>query len=150
MNVVLLYDFDPQWTPGEKDEIAAAHQRLTESLSSAGFSVDLIPVVDPCFPEQLSSYDSRQCVLFNWCDGIPGLRHSEYMVVRQLEQLGFVFTGSGSDTLFLSYDKLRVKKIWIERGFRRLAGVCTIHRKATAGMNFRQSSSRPPVTAVSG
>jgi len=116
MNVVLLYDLNPQWTAFEKNEITAAHQRLTESLASAGFSIDLIPIVDQCFPEQLSSFDSRQCVLINWCDGIPGFRHSEYMVVRQLEQLGFVFTGSGSDTLSLSYDKLRVKEILDRKG----------------------------------
>jgi D-alanine-D-alanine ligase len=116
MNVLLLYDLNPQWTALEKDEITAAHQRLTDLLSSAGFSIDLIPVVDQSFPERLSSFDSRRCVLFNWCDGIPGFHHSEYMVVRQLEQMGFVFTGSGSNTLSLSYDKLRVKKILDRKG----------------------------------
>ncbi len=116
INVLLLYDSDPLWTPVEKEEIASAHQRLTQSLSSSGYSVDLIPVVDPCFPEQLTLHDSRRCVLFNWCEGIPGFRHSEYMVVRQLEELGFVFTGSGSKTLSLSYDKLRVKEIMDGRG----------------------------------
>jgi len=111
MNVLLLYDLNPDWTPSEKEEVTQAHCRLSGALSSAGFSIDLLPVVDQHFPQRLSSYDSRQCVLFNWCDGIPGLHHSEYLVVRHLEQLGFVFTGSGSATLALSYDKHRVKQI---------------------------------------
>lgn len=116
MNVLLLYDLDPDWTPAEKEEVAEAHSRLGGALSSAGFSIDLLPVVDRHFPERLSSYDSRDCVLFNWCDGIPGLHHSEYIVVRHLEQLGFVFTGSGSATLALSYDKHRVKQILERQG----------------------------------
>ena len=116
MNVLLLYDLDPDWTPHEKEEVTEAHIRLSDALSSAGFSIDRLPVVDPNFSQRLASFDSRECVLFNWCDGIPGLHHSEWMVVRQLEQMGFVFTGSGSDTLSLSYDKGRVKEILDRKG----------------------------------
>jgi D-alanine-D-alanine ligase len=111
LNVLLLYDYNPQWTPVEKDEVAEAHSRLTDALASSGFSIDLLPVVDKHFPERLSTYDSREFVLFNWCDGIPGLHHSEYLVVHQLEQMGYVFTGSSAATLSLSYDKRTVKEI---------------------------------------
>jgi D-alanine-D-alanine ligase len=113
---LLLYDLNPAWTADEKEEVAQAHSRLSDALSSAGYSIDPLPVVDRHFPERLRSYDSRNCVLFNWCDGIPGLRHSEYLVVRHLEQLGFVFTGSGSATLALSYDKHQVKQILDQNG----------------------------------
>jgi len=116
MNVLLLYDLNPAWTADEKEEVAQAHSRLSDALSSAGYSIDPLPVVDRHFPERLRSYDSRNCILFNWCDGIPGLRHSEYLVVRHLEQLGFVFTGSGSATLALSYDKHQVKQILDQNG----------------------------------
>jgi D-alanine-D-alanine ligase len=116
MNVLLLYDLDPDWTLQEKEEVAQAHLRLSDALASAGFSIDLLPVIDQHFPKRLSAYDSRDCVLFNWCEGIPGFHHSEYLVVRQLEQLGFVFTGSGSATLALSYDKHRVKQILDRKG----------------------------------
>jgi D-alanine-D-alanine ligase len=116
MSVLLLYDFDSQWTDEEKNEVSEAHARLTEHLGSAGFAVDLLPVVDHRFPEKLSSFDSRACVLFNWCEGIPGVRHSEWIVARQLEQRQFVFTGSGSETLALSYEKHRVKEILDRRG----------------------------------
>jgi len=107
---------NPAWTADEKEEVAQAHSRLSDALSSAGYSIDPLPVVDRHFPERLRSYDSRNCILFNWCDGIPGLRHSEYLVVRHLEQLGFVFTGSGSATLALSYDKHQVKQILDQNG----------------------------------
>jgi D-alanine-D-alanine ligase len=110
MNVLLLYDLNPQWTAHEKDEVADAHSRLGDALCASGYSLDFLPVVDQHFPEALRAYDSRQCLLFNWCDGIPGLHHSEWLVARQLEQMGFVFTGSSSATLSLSYDKLRVKE----------------------------------------
>jgi D-alanine-D-alanine ligase len=98
-----------------KEEVVEAHSRLTDALASAGYCIDLLPVVDQHFPQRLGSFDSKECVLFNWCDGIPGLHQSEWMVVRQLEQMGFVFTGSGSATLSLSYDKYRVKEA-LDRG----------------------------------
>jgi len=116
MNVLLLFDLNPEWTNAEKEEVAQAHSRLSGALLSSGFCIDFLPVVDQYFPERLRAYDSRECVLFNWCEGIPGLHHSEYLVVRHLEQLGFVFTGSGSATLALSYDKHRVKQILDRKG----------------------------------
>lgn len=115
-HVLLLYDLNPQWTTKEREEVGKAHSRLSDTLASAGFSIDLLPVVDHRFPEWLQSYDTGECILFNWCDGIPGLRHSEWLVVRQLEQMGFVFTGSSSATLALSYDKRRVKEILNRNG----------------------------------
>ncbi len=116
MNVLLLYDFNPQWTSEEKQDVSEAHTRLTEHLGSAGFSIDLLPVVDHHFPEKLDSFDAQACVLFNWCDGIPGLQHSEWIVARHLEQRQFVFTGSSSATLALSYEKHRVKEILDRHG----------------------------------
>jgi len=116
MNVLLLYDLNPDWTLHEREEVTQAHLRLSNALASAGFCIDLLPVVDQNFPDRLRSYDSRDCILFNWCEGIPGLHHSEYRVVRHLEQLGFVFTGSSSSTLALSYDKHRVKQIMDRQG----------------------------------
>jgi D-alanine-D-alanine ligase len=116
MNVLLLYDLNPDWTLHEKEEVAQAHLRLSDALASAGFSIDLLPVVDQHFPERLRSFDSRDFILFNWCEGVPGIHHSEYLVVRHLEQLGFVFTGSSSSTLALSYDKHRVKQILDRQG----------------------------------
>ena len=116
MNVLLLYDFDPQWTAQEREEVSGAHVRLTEHLNSAGFCVDLLPVVDHHFPKKLSSFDAEACVLFNWCDGIPGHKHSEWIVAQHLEQMRFVFTGSSSATLALSYEKHRVKEILDRHG----------------------------------
>jgi D-alanine-D-alanine ligase len=116
MNVLLIYDLNPQWTPAEKDEVADAHARLADALSQSGHALDFLPVVDRQFSEGLKNYDSRECLLFNWCDGIPGQHHSEWFVVRQLEQMGFVFTGSSSSTLALSYDKLKVKQVLDRHG----------------------------------
>jgi D-alanine-D-alanine ligase len=110
LSILLLYDLDPKWAPHEKDEVAQAHSRLNDVLCASGYSVDFLPVVDRHFPESLRAFDSRKCLLFNWCEGIPGVHHSEWFVVRQLEHMGFVFTGSSSATLELSYDKLRVKE----------------------------------------
>jgi D-alanine-D-alanine ligase len=111
MNVLLLFDIDPDWTQSERDEISSAHRRLLAALSAAGYCIDLLPVVDSSLSRELGTFNSRDHVVFNWCDGLPGLKNSEWMVVRQLEQMGFVFTGSSSAVLALSYDKHHVKRI---------------------------------------
>ncbi len=111
MSVLLLCNIDPEWTPEEKGEVNSAYSRLGKVLAASGYAIDLLPVIDSELPERLGSFDARRHLLFNWCDGIPGVQNSEWIVVRELEQQGFVFTGSGSDTLALSYDKERVKSI---------------------------------------
>lgn len=111
MSVLLLCNIDPDWNPCEKEEVTSTYSRLCDALAASGYAIDLLPVVGAQLPERLSSFDVERHLLFNWCDGLPGVQNSEWVVVRELEQQGFVFTGSGSATLALSYDKHRVKAI---------------------------------------
>lgn len=111
LRVLLLYDLDPSWTPAECGEVLAAQERLTARLAAEGYRVEMLAVVDRFFADRLAGVDPESCLFFNWCEGIPGIRHSEWMVARALEEKGFVFTGSGSDTLALSYQKHRVKRL---------------------------------------
>jgi len=114
--VLLLHDADSSWSEQEKEEVSNAHERLCDSLISCGFQVEFFPVTDTGFREGLSSYDPRKWIVFNWCEGIPGLRHAEWIVARSLEEMGFVFTGSKASTIKLSYDKRRVKSLLEHEG----------------------------------
>jgi D-alanine-D-alanine ligase len=58
----------------------------------------------------LVEYDPREFVVLNWCEGLPGVLHSEALVAETLETMDYVFTGSAADVLALSWDKKKVKR----------------------------------------
>jgi len=114
--VLLLYNLDPKWSAHEQAEVLDVTSLAGEALRAAGFPVTSIQVIDNNLESVLSNYDPLEFVVFNWCEGIPGLPHSEWMVADYLEQHGFVFTGAGSAALSLTMDKSSIKQLLDEAG----------------------------------
>jgi D-alanine-D-alanine ligase len=110
--VLLLYDPDPSWTPQESEGVLS----LDAAIASVGHPVTTVPVLDDNLAAVLSRYDPMSYVVFNWCESIPGKPHSDAMVARTLESLGFTFTGASSLTLVLAEDRYRVKQILNQAG----------------------------------
>jgi D-alanine-D-alanine ligase len=96
--VVLLYNINPEWTQDEKNEVIKLSTQLGDALIEAGAA-------------HLRPFDPAKYIIFNWCEGLPGIEHSEGMVAKKLEILGYTFTGADSGALFLAHDKYRVKVI---------------------------------------
>ncbi len=109
--VLLLHNMNPEWAPVDKQEAEQEVLTLGNALKDLGHPIEVVAVEDGCLADRLSAYDPREHIVFNWCEELPGVPHSEPEVVRVMERLGFVFTGSSYDVLSLSYDKPRVKRI---------------------------------------
>lgn len=109
--VVLLYNVDPSWTAFEKEDVVSVTNQLYEALSKVGHSAVLIPLFDDNITDVMGSFNPAGHVVFNWCESIPGRPHSEPLVARELERMGFVFTGADSEALELAYDKRLVKRV---------------------------------------
>lgn len=107
--VLLLYNIDPSWTRDEKEEVSSISSQLSQAISAAGHPTTLVPVFNVNVPQALYPYDPTANIVFNWCEGIPGIAHSEAMVARILESMGFTFTGAGSSALAHAQDKCCVK-----------------------------------------
>lgn len=114
--VVLIYNIHPEWTNEEKKEAKTVSEKLGKSLRDVGHPTEFVTIEDQNIAEKLSSFDPDNWIIFNWCENIPGILHSEWMVADKLEALGFTFTGAGAQSLLLSQDKHRVKKILKEDG----------------------------------
>ncbi len=114
--ILLVYGIDPSWSETERKEADRESRRLGYALRRQGHSVNLLPVCGPNLRAALSTYDPANVVVFNWCEGIPGLDRSEALVAKTLERLRFTYTGAPSKTLSLSYDKARVKRRLESRG----------------------------------
>ena len=114
--VLLLHNMSPEWTAEESREAEQDVATLGDALKGLGHEVELLAVEDDRLAGRLRSYDPRDLIVFNWCEELPGVPHSEPAVAAVLERLGFVFTGSPSGVLSLSQDKPRVKRLLDEWG----------------------------------
>lgn len=109
--VVLLYCVDPKWTTDEKDEVVRQSKQFGDALAQVGYQVSLVAITDDDIASKLRPFKPSKCVVFNWCEEIPGIEHSEWLVAKKLEMSGYTFTGASSDTLELAQDKYRIKVI---------------------------------------
>jgi D-alanine-D-alanine ligase len=116
--VTLLFNLDPAWTPPEREEALSVCRQLREALATIGHPTTIAYVQDDRLEELLETHDPSSGIVFNWCESIPGVHHSEGLVARILESQGFVFTGSNAAALELSQDKARVKELLVEQGIR--------------------------------
>jgi len=109
--VILLYHIDPGWTPAEKDETIRQSAELGDALRSKGHPTTMVTVTDEDIAVPLRPFDPAKYIVFNWCEELPGIPHSEWKVAKQLESLGYTFTGADSAALLLAQDKQRVKAL---------------------------------------
>jgi D-alanine-D-alanine ligase len=114
--VLLLYSLDPSWSTHEQAEALDATSQVGNALRTAGFPTTRVEVTNSDLDDVLSAYDPLEYIVFNWCESLPGVHHSEWLVADYLEQRGFTFTGSSSAALALSLDKCRVKQLLDEAG----------------------------------
>lgn len=109
--VVLLYNVNPEWTQEEKDEVIRLSAQFGDALTEIGHPTSLVPIADDNIAGHLLPFDPAKYIIFNWCEEIPGIKRSEWLVAKKLEMLGYTFTGAGSEALSLAQDKYRVKVI---------------------------------------
>jgi D-alanine-D-alanine ligase len=113
---VLLHNLDPEWEAREIQDALREVDQLEAAIGGEGHPVFNVAVRDEELVDRLMAYDPREYVVLNWCEGIPGLAHSEALVARALDLMGFAYTGSAADVLTLSWDKRQVKRLLDQRG----------------------------------
>jgi D-alanine-D-alanine ligase len=116
--VVLLYNLDPSWTAQETEDVTRLSAEFGDALSALGHCVTLAPLYDADVAAAVSACDPGGCIVFNWCESLPGVARSEALVAAALEQLGFTFTGGDSGVLALAQDKCRVRAVLQQAGIR--------------------------------
>lgn len=103
--VLLLYDIDPAWSYAEQLDVKKQTAKLADCIRKSGHSVKPVQIRNKKMFSSLSSFDPEKYIVFNWCECIPGIPHSEASVVEILESMKFTFTGSSSETLRIGSDK---------------------------------------------
>lgn len=109
ISVVLLYNVDPKWTQEEKNEVIQLTNELGDALQNIGYPIVTVAIEDDNLAAHLQPFDPGKYIIFNWCESLPGIKHSEWLVAKKLEMLGYTFTGADSNALALAQDKQMVK-----------------------------------------
>lgn len=106
-----MYNINPEWTKEEKEEVVRLSHELGDALHQTGYPTKTVAIDDDDIAGHLRRFDPSGYIIFNWCEGVPGIDHSEWLVAKKLEDLGYTFTGADSAALCLADDKQRVKAI---------------------------------------
>lgn len=114
--IALIYNIDPEWRESEQHSAERESRRLGYALRRQGLSVSFVPVTDGDLTALLAGFDPEDTLVFNWCEELPGITHSEQDVAGLLEKMGFVYTGASSGAIRLCYDKPRIKALLEARG----------------------------------
>lgn len=110
--ILLFYNLDYiDWTDKDRKDVLELVQVFKDSLEKVGHTVISLQLDNDNIPLLFKKYSPREYIVFNWCEGIPGINHSFGKAAKVLEELGFYFTGSSSTILELNDDKRRVKDI---------------------------------------
>jgi hypothetical protein len=74
--VLLLIDVNPRWQPEEIQEQLAMTDALLNSMREVGHPVNCIYMETEKLPESLFHYKAEEVIVFNLCDGVPGIPRS--------------------------------------------------------------------------
>ena len=111
ISVVLLHNVDMSWESSDIEQVALEISTLEGAITAEGHTVINTPIRDNNLASVLASFDPQSHIVFNWCESIPGVPKSEPDVVRTLEQMNFIYTGSGTETIERSWNKPEIKSI---------------------------------------
>jgi D-alanine-D-alanine ligase len=134
--VLILHNIDPAWDLCEQATAYGAVKKLKTGLHDEGHPVVDVPVFNESLAETLQAYHPRDYVVFNWCEGLPGLPRSETKVAQILEDCNFAYTGACPDVLAFSWDKTAIKALLIEKGIPTPAGMIISSRNINAWSRF--------------
>ncbi len=108
--VLLIHNLDRSWPQADIDMCVELGDLMFDSLQSAGHPVIRVRVEDNNLSTLLSCYDPSRLIVFNWCEEIPGIPRSSWMVAQELERQGFTYTGADYPALVFSQDKRQVQQ----------------------------------------
>ena len=109
--VLMLYDVDPAWSEESIRERMDEVCQLVEGLKAVGHPVRRALLESADLAAILKKYAPDEIIVFNWCDDLPGIPRSCAMAAQILDQQGFTYTGANYQTLRLSQDKRKIKRL---------------------------------------
>ncbi len=108
--VLLFHNLDHSWPQSDIDLALELGDMMFDAMQAAGHPVIRARLEDDQLSALLSKYEPANLVVFNWCEEVPGIPRSSWMVAQELERQGFTYTGADYPALVLSQDKRQVQQ----------------------------------------
>jgi len=121
VRVLVVYNVVNQLSKGQAEdliaeqEVADSAEAITQGLISRGYDAIKVPVIDD-LAAALAPYDPAECVVFNLIESLDNGRIPETHAAALLENRGFTYTGSPSETLARAMNKVWAKEILMSHG----------------------------------
>lgn len=109
--VLFLYNVEPDWEQQDTDEALATNRQMVNALKEAGHPVVSAELADCDLAALLERHASDAGIVFNQCESLPGLPHSEHAAADIIDASGFIYTGSPPDVIQLASDKAASKRL---------------------------------------
>lgn len=114
--VILIYDVDSSWPLRDIKAKKDSARQLSQALADVGHPVEELCVQSADIQSAMRHICPDEFLILNWCEEFPGVSYSESQVAQALEQMGFIFTGTGSRAISLSENKSWVKHLLQKQG----------------------------------
>lgn len=114
--VLFIYDIDPSWEAEEIQDYQHENRLLINALLEVGHPLQDVCVQTNDLKSAIQDYHPDNYIVFNRCEELPGVYHSEYRVAEILDEIGFCYTGADTQALILSQDKAQVKRLLQKQG----------------------------------
>jgi D-alanine-D-alanine ligase len=108
--VLLFNNLDWSWPQADIDMCLQLSDMMTEAMQAAGHPVIRARLEDDNLASLLGQFDPSELIVFNWCEEVPGIPRSSWMVAQELERQGFTYTGADYPALVLSQDKTQIQQ----------------------------------------
>jgi len=110
---VILYTVMSDWDKGDTELSEESVLRMCRGLRATGQAVTPLAIRRDV-AGALKTFDPRDTVIFNWCEGIDGEPNAYDKVPPILEELGFAYTGAAAWSLQATQDKAITKQVLLE------------------------------------
>lgn len=126
--VAVIYNLDRSWPKPDQDNVERLIGLMLAGLDNLGVETQGVEIQDSLAP--LDDLNPDETLIFNWCEGFVGIPWSDFLVAKELEARGFIYTGASSRTLRRTVNKEVIKKILFEAGVPTPPGRALHHEQA--------------------
>lgn len=118
MKVLVVYNIEKIWDATEITDARNSGRMLYEALRKEGIETFLQELNNHHLETILEKHTPEDTIVFNLCEGLPGIPNSERKVAEIIQGKGFTYTGNVPEVIELSYDKQKTKELLISLGIR--------------------------------
>lgn len=110
--IVIVSESLWDWEKWEADELLAFIDLEEKQIRKYGVEVTHV-FIQKSVDEALKDMDPSKVVIFNWCEVYQDIPKSFHLTPKELDRLGFIYTGSNSDALALTQSKMLTKEVLV-------------------------------------